>query len=115
MKLYRVLKPLSVGEKIFPAGAVVELASLSDYAKIVLVKRGAIREITPPPLATVPGWKVRAEKLQKIGIVTPYDLCDAEKSDVARHMRVTTDTVQKWQLDAIRALIEPVTPRRPGA
>jgi hypothetical protein len=73
MSLYRVLRPLSTGHG---PGELVDGGQFKALG--ALVGAGALAEVKPPPLAELPGWEARAEKLAAAGVVTVLDFLDAD-------------------------------------
>lgn len=89
--------PLSKGSIVIPAGAVIEASTLPPGATDKLLAIGAIAPVSSPPLAELPGWRVRAKKLSMLGITTIADLAEADTERVADHMRVKPGTVKTWK------------------
>jgi hypothetical protein len=113
--LYRVLRDLSVGDEVYAAGSVYTLATIKESSITVLLHRGAIRQVIAPPLAQLPGWTTRAKRLdEKLGLKNVYDLLDTDPKAIATVMRVTPETVEKWQVEAFQSMTEPTPKKRGG-
>jgi hypothetical protein len=109
MALYRVLKDLSTGHK---RGDVVEGSQFKMLD--LLVAKNALAPISTPPLAELPGWTKRLEKMQELGIVTVQDLLDADSEAVARVFGYkSTAGIERWKKEATEWL-KPVTVKQLG-
>jgi len=93
MPIFRVLRPLSrKHEVIIKAGTLTDLAWLNGEQQAKLESVGAVSRISAPPLAQVPGWKLRTAKLGKL---------DIEGVGVQRR------TVDKWRAELVDWLTPP--------
>jgi hypothetical protein len=97
--IYRVLRDLSFGERIVQRGGLLKGGRLKPGAAEKLIKVGAIAEAQLPPLGILPGWKLRALRLQKYNIKTGYDLLEVNVEDLAKRMKVNPTTVRGWQAE----------------
>jgi hypothetical protein len=96
MSLYRVLRPLSTGEKP-EDGKLVDGARFKG-ALPALVKARALSEVKPPPLSELPGWTTRAEKLAAAGVVTAVDFLEADDGLLKEALNhKTTRSINKWR------------------
>lgn len=121
MAIYRVVKDLWCGNKpgardgVLYAGSISDLGWLSAEQVGRLMAVGAISRPATPPLAVLPGWKLRAGRLQQVGIMTVSDFLEADPAAVAEHMEVKSETVDKWRESAMNAvIISAPPPRRQG-
>ena len=119
MAVYRAVNDLACGNKpgarggILYAGSLTRLEWLGADGIARLLDVGAVSRVATPPLAALPGWKVRAGKLQQIGIVTVEDLIEADIAEVKAHMEVMREsTVEKWIQEARDAILVSAVPRR---
>lgn len=100
MPMYRVLRPLSRKlEQFIPVGTLTDLAWLNDAQQAKLIQVGAVSRISAPPLAQLPGWKLRAGKLAALDIHTFDDFLEADPDTVAEGVGVQRRTVDKWRAE----------------
>ena len=102
MALYRVLKSLAKGDTIIPAGMIDALAGISQESLDILVRRGKISRIAPPPLAELPGWKRRADRLKDIEVLDAEQFLEADEHLLASRLGVRPRTVRRYK----QALLE---------
>jgi len=97
-KLYRILSNLD-GPKgsIIYSGSLNTLGWVSKQGIEILTKMSAIAEVAPPPLSALDGWKQRALRLEKLGIITAVDLLTTSASELAAKLRTRVDVIEKWQ------------------
>jgi len=107
MPMYRVHQNLAVGDSIVSGGSLSLLRGVGERGIQALLKRGTITEVAAPPLAILPGWKLRAARLKAMGVETVADLLQADRDGVARFMRANLPTVEKWLVDAEAWLLAP--------
>lgn len=108
--LYRVLKTLSLGEgKVLRVGEFTRLEWLTEGQAARLMAVGAVSEVAPPPLAEIPGWQARSERLQAIGIKDAAEFLEADPHRIAETMKVKAATIVRWQAEVKKWLI--VEPR----
>ena len=102
MPLYRALHRLSgVAER----GGLTALAHLTAEQIAKLERAGAVARVAPPPLAELPGWKARAAKFAKVGIVDAEQLLEADAAQVARALRVKAETAARYQQEVEACLV----------
>ena len=94
MSLYRVMRN---GSKCLKRGDIITGDRFTEAEIDVLVKVGAISEVSPPPISEIQGWKKRSEKLEKIGVMTVGQFLEADIAELAKAVRVTQATVLRWQ------------------
>ncbi len=100
MPLYRALRALSKKhDEITPRGAIVRLEWLNEEQIAKLVQCGAISRVKPPPLHVIPGWKLRAGKLHKVGITDTEQFLEADNEALAEKMEVKPATIEQWKAD----------------
>lgn len=99
MAMYQVVNHLSLknGKKIIPAGTRSTLDEVKPEYKKSLLRTGAIREISSPPLVTLAGWKTRAERLRSHDVVTLQEFLEADESDLSRWLRVRHSTIRRYK------------------
>jgi len=98
MPMYRVLRTLSRGhEKFIKVGVLTDLAWLNAEQRAKLEQVGAVSRISAPPLAQLPGWKLRAEKLGVEGIHTFDDFLERDPAGIAEAIGMQPRTIQKWR------------------
>jgi len=103
MILYRVLKHLDTGHA---PGDILDGRMFTALDK--LVAAGARIKARTPPLAELPGWTARAERLREIGVVTVDDLLDMNPqrgTELFNHKR--DSTFIKWVKEAKGWLLTP--------
>ena len=111
--LYRVLKTLSLGEdkELRPTnqtGQFTRLEWLNEGQVARLMAVGAVSEAAPPPLAELPDWGGRAERLAQVGIHDAAQFLEADPETIAKAMKVKAATIVRWQGEARKWLtVEP--------
>ena len=113
MPLYRIFRTLDIGKgRVLHPGGFTRLEWVKPAGREILVERGAVGEVSAPPLGILKGWKTRAEKLLKLGIVDVVELLETSPDELAKKMNVKPATVKRWQDDAQTYLTAP--PPRSG-
>ena len=119
MAIYRAINDLACGNKtgardgVLYAGSITRLEWLRPEQIGRLLAIGAVSRAATPPLMVLPGWKLRAGKLQQIGIVTVEDLLEADVAQVMEHMEVKrAETIEKWQAQATQEILVSAKPRK---
>lgn len=97
MVIYRVLRPLSRGEKVIPAGKPTMLDWLNEAQREKLIQVGAVSELRAPPFEEFPGWKGKAKRLEKAGIRDVAEFLSSDNEVLAKALRCRLATVQKWK------------------
>lgn len=119
--LYRIHRKLDVGGTIIPARSIVLVNTDSgDDAPLVpgiylkpksitkLVQKGAISPLSAPPLAAMPGWSKRADRLVKHNIATFSDFFECSNSNLARIFKVKIETIINWKRELLQTVTMPV-------
>ena len=112
MALYRTVQRIALGEETIQAGQLLSGRRLSERSAQALLRRGAISRVAAPPLAVLPGWKLRGKRMESLGIVDAGQMLEADADEVARHMGVSPGLVKRWQEDVARWLAPPDTKPR---
>ena len=108
MPMYRVLRTLSRGhDKFVKVGTLTDLAWLKDEQRATLEMVGAVSRISAPPLAQLPGWKLRTAKLGKLDIHTFDDFLERDPDEIAEGVGVQRRTVDKWRAELVDWLTPP--------
>jgi hypothetical protein len=110
MALYRVLKRLGRGKgKIIEPGTLSRLEWLGERPDDIqrLIAVGAVAEVAPPPLAVLPGWELRSEKLVQCDVIHVVHLLEANAELLAEKVGVQPRTIHKWQREAEECLLAP--------
>ena len=102
MKYYRALKDLSNGYKRYEP---IPASALKAAVIPILLEKGAIGEVTGPPLYALPGWRLRAEKLVFIGVTMVHEFLDHDVEELASTMGVRIATIEKWQAELVKWLV----------
>lgn len=104
MATYRMIKrtPLSTGQV---EGDLISENVFKAQTLKTLVDKGVLVLVSMPPLAELPGWSIRAEKLAKLGVITIDDLLDADEGKL-REIRgefhyKTNVPIDKWKSEAM--------------
>ena len=102
MPMYRILPGHTLSLKkgqVAYAGSLVRLEWLDGNPAGVqaLVDKGAISRVKPPPLAVLPGWKIRSGKVKVYGIEDAEQFLAASDVELAGALNVRAETVQKWK------------------
>lgn len=102
--IYRVLKPLSTGHKV---GDLSDGNEFKDEIIDILLNVNAISPIQSPPLSEIPGWRTRAEKLEKIGVITVQDFLEADPNMIKDLFNYKTlYSTRKW-MDELKTWVSP--------
>lgn len=104
MPLYRALSRLS---GVCERGALTSLSHLTPEQIVKLEKAGGVARVSPPPLAELPGWEKRADKLAKFGIADVEQLIEADVQTVRKALRVKEDVALRTQQEA-RSFLYPL-------
>ena len=105
--LYRVLHNLWVGKSILPAGTMSRLASVPPKAMEVLLAKGTVAPVAAPPLAVLPGWQHRGQRLAEIGITDAGQFLEGDVPAMAAHLGVTEQLIGRWQTSLEQWLMAP--------
>lgn len=100
-KKYRVLKPLSTGQR---PGDVIDEAALARRAIPILVKVGAISPVSYPPIRVLSGWDDRAERLKAIEIEDVGEFLDADTGALAEQLAEEPEAVEALKAEAAEAV-----------
>lgn len=73
----------------------------------VLVDKGAIAPVSAPPLAELPGWKIRGAKCKKIGIETVDEFMEVDIEKAAELLKVKPQMISAWKYEIINWLSVP--------
>ena len=107
MALYRVLTPLSRGDVITPKGQIVSDHDWPTETLEILERKGKIAPLSPPPLATLPGWKTCAERLAEIGILDAEQFVEASDDQIGIALSGSPETFGKWRQELLNWLVIP--------
>lgn len=102
--LYRVCANLDYGGEVLRPGAVSRLSGVSAAAIERLLAKGSIRRSGGPPLSELLGWRVRSERLSRLGITSSIDFLEVEPETVATPLGVSPALVRRWQRQVERAI-----------
>lgn len=106
--LYRVRRPIAYKDEIIPVGALHRLEKIPpEGIKRMRDIRQSICEVKPPPLMALPGWKTRADKLARAGIMDAVQFLGVEPVAAADYMGVKPLTIDRWK----REVMEWLTPQ----
>ena len=106
MKLYRALKPLDRGKgKVIGRGQVTTLHWLNDEQIALLEHRGAVNEISAPPLSKMPLPKSALAKMKRAKMEDVGDLLMGNPAELARALKVRPATAAKWRDEVARLLM----------
>jgi hypothetical protein len=108
MSLYRLLQNLAFPDHTLPRGSLSRMLTSKPDVIERLRSKGGIAEIAPPPLAILPGWKLRSAKLAKIGIVSAVDFLETADDGILKTMRIGPDVLAKWRTEVEGWIIRPV-------
>jgi len=107
MAIDRVLKSLSKGDRIIPKGSIICDGDLPDANREILRNMGALAIISAPPLVEVPGWKVRANRVEPLGIETADQFIEADNTELRRVFRSSDERIDRWKQELIDWLTIP--------
>ena len=105
--IYRVLAKLSVGAKLgdyIDEGGMVSDSDFTPRVIAILIERGALLPVAPPPLSVLPGWKLRAKRFGEAG----YDaigILETDTETVALETDYTERSIEKWKRE-LRGFME---------
>lgn len=77
--IYRVMTKLDTGHV---PGDLVKTGWKSARIIEILEQKGRIQRIDTPPLDQLPGWELRARKLERAGVVTIDDFFNTDKEAI---------------------------------
>lgn len=97
--IYRVLKRLETGKRIIERGEVIPGTDLNEKTVRALEKVGALARVSAPPLAALPGWKIRAKKLEKAEIVDAAEFLEAPDEEISKHIKATPGQIAAWKAE----------------
>lgn len=97
MTLYRINKPLTKGKQILKRGSYSDCTWLSEKGKTLLLHDNVISELQTPPLAELPGWKVRAKKLDIFNIKTCANFLEESNYDLSKILNVKEETIERYK------------------
>jgi len=109
--LFRVRKTLEKGKKKIAPGSFTRLEWLTARGREIMISVGAVSEVGAPPLAVVPGWKARSEKLARVGIEDAAQFIDADTDVLCEALGRQPRTVGKYRNE----LMEWMTVDKPAA
>jgi len=104
MPLYRVLRSLAKGRERIPRNSISLLRRLDPEAIQVLLAKGSIARVAPPPLTELPGWERRARRLRVRGIVDAEQFLEADDAQLAEALRQDQLAVTRLREEVIRWL-----------
>jgi len=107
MALYRLLQNLAFKDRTLARGSLSRLLSCKPDVIAKLKAKGGIAEVAPPPLAILPGWKIRANRLTKLGIITATEFLEAGDEEVMKAMRINQAALDKWRGEVEGWLVNP--------
>ena len=93
--MFRALQRLSFGERFVEPGTLLstvrglDITYLSPESAEILLRKGAIAEVSSPPLSEITGWAARSRRLKLLGIEAAVEFLEAEKSVVRRSLGVS--------------------------
>jgi len=105
--LYRVIRALAVKASVIPPGEIIRSGTLKGSTIELLVRKGTIQPVSPPPLSALTGWQHRAERLAVVGVHSVIDLVECDIDEIARHCGVSPGLVTRWQTAALEWLQPP--------
>lgn len=96
--IYRVIQRLSVGGKtgyVEPGGTVSD-EGLGHRVVAILIKKGAISPVKPPPLDILPGWKLRAKRFKEAGY-NAITLLECDAALIAKKTGYKEQSIERWK------------------
>jgi len=106
--LYRALQHLDGTNPPIRRGDIFPGARLKPAAIPILVDREAISAVSAPPLAILPGWTRRAEKIAAKGIITLDQFIETDSAEIAKVFKAAdADTIDTWKREALNLLRTP--------
>lgn len=104
MGYYRINNNLTVKDRIIKSNTIADL-DLSQEKLKKLLNAGVISELSIPPLAFMPMWENRAERLSKVGIESGIDLLNSKTKELSSKLKITPELFEQWKTDLIQDLI----------
>jgi len=96
--MWRVHSKLDIGKgKILHPGSLSTLGWLSRRGLERLQMKGSISKVSAPPLAVLPGWVLRSQKLLKVDIEYVDQFIESDPAEIADKIGVQPQTIEKWQ------------------
>lgn len=100
--MYRVLDDITImgsGKRI-PKGTVSALDEITEESLRILLAKGVIAKIAPPPLEVLPGWEHRAARLEEAGVKDAEALVAHDDTELAKQVGVRPSTIKRWKREA---------------
>lgn len=107
MAIYRALVNLEKGEKVIVKGGFVLEHEWSAEIMRTLETMGKVSRVSAPPLAQLPGWKLRSDKLEKHGIIFADQFLEASESDLSKWLNAKAGVIEKWKQEVTILLTIP--------
>lgn len=107
MTIDRVLRDISKGERIIKKGGLIFDGDLPERNREILREKKVLSPISAPPLAAVPGWEDRAERLREYDINTIEDYIEADNNLLRKVFRAPNARVDGWREELINWMIIP--------
>lgn len=104
--MWRIHSRLDIGKgKILYPGSLSTLHWLDRKGLQRLEMKGSISKVSAPPLAILPGWILRAERLSSLGIEYVDQLIACDEKDLAEKAGLQERTILKWKDEVEQWLI----------
>lgn len=110
--IYRTVTKLAMGKTTLEPGRIIMGDKFSADTRDALLRRGAICEVSTPPVSVLPELQLMAKKLARIGIINVAQLIEGDAYAIALELRVARSKVVQYQQQAERWLT--VSPPKSG-
>ena len=106
MSMWRVHSRLDIGkgEVLYP-GSLSTIYWLKRKGLERLEMKGSISKVFAPPLAVLPGWTLRSQRLLKVGVEYVDQFLESDPAETAGKIGVQPKTIEKWQNEVTEWLI----------
>ena len=95
--MYRILRALEVAGKRVEKGSLSDLEGLNAGVRDKPLAMGLISRVAAPPLKVLPGWSVRAGKLETVGIIDADQFIAADNDILADTLRTNAARIAAWK------------------
>lgn len=105
MPHYRAIRSLHGAGKFIEQGNIFNGALLGEDTITVLLAKGKVALIYPPPLDVIPGWSEHSQVLKAAKINSVEQFLETPDADIAKATKTKIETVAKWRDELINIVL----------